>query len=139
MNNITILGRLTKKPTLTDNGNVQYTFFTIATQRGEHTTFIPLTAFSSTARFICSYFDKGEYILIQGHIEGGGKDKEFKISCVADQAYFCKNKNAPTGDFNFAEYAKKVCTAPTTSPQNSDFAKDVTLRAENDKLPFDLN
>ena len=95
MNNVSIMGRITKdtelKTTPTGRNVVQ---FTVAVDRGKDATdFIPCVAWEKTAEFIHAYFGRGNMIAIEGRIQtrewekDGHKNKAVEV--VAERAYFC--------------------------------------------------
>lgn len=102
MNNVNLMGRLTKDPELrrTESGNA-VTRFTIAVNRKydrDKADFINCTAFKGTGEFIDKYFKKGEMIALSGRLqidEWTDKDgnKRTAPNVVADNVYFCGSKN----------------------------------------------
>lgn len=71
MNNVTLVGRVTKEPSLQQSKqNQNYTRFTIAidqyTTRGKVAEFIPCIAFGKTAEFLSKHASKGAYLSVQG-------------------------------------------------------------------------
>ncbi len=78
MNNIVLAGRLTQEPELkTTNTGTEVTSFSLAVGRdyarqGEErqTDFINCVAWRKTAAFICTYFHKGDGIVLNGRLEG---------------------------------------------------------------------
>ena len=71
MNNIMILGRLTKEPELKEGKNgMLYVFFTLASRNfAEKTAFINCIAFERTASIIEKYAKKGSRISVKGYID----------------------------------------------------------------------
>ena len=107
MFNIAILtGRLTADPELkTTQSGVSFTNFSIAVQRkyksGEEpeTDFIKITAWRSSAEFICKYFQKGSMIGIEGTIQtrkyqdnDGNNRTAFEV--VANNVQFVETKRS---------------------------------------------
>ena len=106
MNNITILGRITKELELkeTESGT-KYTRFSIAVNRrfknedGEYETdFFNVVAWRGTAEFITNYFGKGKRIGIVGRLQTGkytDKDGNERTSTeiVVNEAYLIENKS----------------------------------------------
>lgn len=96
-------GNLTKDPELRSGGKTDIVTFDIAVTRpySETTDFFKCVAFGTTAGFIDRNFQKGQPILIQGHLindsyidKDGNKRTITKI--IADQVEFagyCKNDN----------------------------------------------
>ena len=105
INNITLMGRLTKDPELrtTQNG-VSVTELSIAVDRdyakqGEEriTDFFTIVAWRQTADFICRHFHKGEMIAVQGSLQtrkyedrNGNARTVYEI--IAEKASFCGGK-----------------------------------------------
>lgn len=88
MNNVTLIGRLTKKPELeyTQN-NTAVTKFTIAVNRqskDKGADFIRVTAFGRLAENICRYLDKGREIAVQGKIQTGSYEKDGRTVYTQD-------------------------------------------------------
>lgn len=122
MNNVQLLGRLTKTPELkqTQSG-VEYTNFTLAVNRPKtdkdkdpETDFISCVAFKKTAEIICNYFDKGQRILVDGSIHVSSyKDKEdktiYQTKVVVNKIYFVESQKS-----NAKEDSKTVATSNTT-------------------------
>ena len=69
MNNVCLVGRLTKDPELkTTESGKSVTSFCVAVNRKENTDFIDCVAWGKTAEFITRYFQKGKEIGIVGEI-----------------------------------------------------------------------
>lgn len=103
LNNITIMGRLTKDPELrrTDSGKA-VTSFSIACDRDFKTDidvdFFSCVSFGKTAEFIDSYFSKGKMISILGKLQNrswAAKDgtKRTVTEIIANHVYFADSKN----------------------------------------------
>ena len=109
MNNVILMGRLTKDPELrqTPNG-VANCRFTVAVNRrfknqqtGEYEAdFITCTAWRQTAEFITRYFKKGSMICVQGSIRTGSyQDKNhsdvthYTTEVMVDNAEFTGSKS----------------------------------------------
>ena len=79
MNNVTLIGRFTRKPELNyTNSNMAITNYTIAVDRGKDkgADFIRCTAFDKQAENLCRYMDKGRQIAIKGHIHTSSYEKD---------------------------------------------------------------
>lgn len=112
MNNVTLIGRLTKDVELRyTQSNTAVCQFNVAVDRrfkseGQPTAdFIPVVAWKQTAEFISKYFKKGSRIAIVGRIqtrsyEGENGKKCFITEVVADNVEFCESKKA---DFSTTE------------------------------------
>ena len=86
MNNIILIGRITKDPELkyTNNGKGN-TRFTLAVQRNkDEADFINCVAWEKTAETITEYFRKGSQIAIQGAIRTGSYEKDGRTIYTTD-------------------------------------------------------
>lgn len=92
MNNITLIGRLTKNPELNTTGNgTKYSRFSISVSRGKvkegdpKADFIPCIAWKSTAEILAKYAHKGQLIGVNGKLnvkeyeKDGEKRKAFEV------------------------------------------------------------
>lgn len=104
MNNVQLIGRLTKDPEMKVIGdNLSLTTFKLAVdrrfRRTDEADFIPCKAFGKTAEFIGKYFSKGKKIGLTGRLESGSyqnKDGKtvYTLEVVADNAEFVEPKEA---------------------------------------------
>ena len=100
MNQAIILGRVTKEiiPNFTPNTGMAVSKFTVAVDRGKDkgADFISCVAFGKTAETIAQYFNKGNRILIQGHIQTGSYDgkngKVYTTDVIVDRIEFIDKK-----------------------------------------------
>lgn len=102
MNNVILMGRLTKDPEIrTTNSGLSVCKFTVAVDRyskdGEDKTdFINCVAWRKTAEFIDKHFSKGQRILLSGSIQTGSYEKDgrtvYTTDVLVDKAEFCENK-----------------------------------------------
>lgn len=79
MNYLNISGRLTKKAELkvAKNSDTKYTFFNVAVNTyNKDTVFLPATAFEKTAEFLCNNFEKGQPIIVIGHLSTNSSDNK---------------------------------------------------------------
>lgn len=91
MNNVSLIGRLTKDPesVATQSGN-HFCRFTLAVDRrvkqGEEkqADFIPCKAFGKTADTLCQYKHKGDQIGLEGRIQTGSYLKDGKTVYTTD-------------------------------------------------------
>ncbi len=86
MNNIVLIGRITKDPELkyTNNGKGN-TRFTLAVQRNkDEADFINCVAWEKTAENIAEYFKKGSQIAVQGAIRTGSYEKDGRTVYTTD-------------------------------------------------------
>lgn len=106
LNNVVLMGRLTATPELRQtNSGIEVTSFSLAIDRGyakpgeeRQTDFIDCTAWRGTAKFITSYFTKGQMIAVTGEIQtrnyedkDGNKRKSTEV--LVSNASFCGSKN----------------------------------------------
>ncbi|MFQ9519183.1 MAG: single-stranded DNA-binding protein [Acutalibacteraceae bacterium] len=129
INNVVIMGRLTKDPELkTTQSGLSVVSFTVAVERkfqksGERQAdFLNVVAWRQTAEFVEKYFTKGSMIAVQGSIqtrkyEDKNGNKRTAVEIVADNVSFCGFKT---------ESGK-----PNLNVSNDDFEE-----IGNDDLPF---
>lgn len=99
MNNVVLMGRLTKKPEIrTTTDGLSIASYTLAVDRlkGE-ADFINIKAFGKGADFAEKYLDKGMKIAVTGRIQTGSyTNKEgrkiYTFDVVADRQEFCERK-----------------------------------------------
>lgn len=116
LNNITLMGRLTKNPeTRKTASGKSVTSFTLAVERdiktnGEkETDFIDIVAWNNTADFVAKYFTKGRMAVVRGRLQirtwqdkDGNNRKAAEV--VADSVYFGDSRpaaaaTAPADDY----------------------------------------
>lgn len=99
MNNVVLLGRLTKDPEIRQSGETTIARFTVAVDRKgrEGADFPSCVAFGKTAEFIEKYFHKGMKIALGGHIQTGSYEKDGKkvytTDVVAESVEFAEGKS----------------------------------------------
>lgn len=73
MNNVILIGRLTKEPqtSFTPSGMCIAKFTLAVDRKKDETDFIRITAFDKTAEFVGRYITKGRQIAIHGRIQTG--------------------------------------------------------------------
>ena len=104
LNNVVIMGRLTKDPEFkqTPQG-VSVASFTLAVDRNyakgeeKQTDFINITAWRSTADFISKYFTKGQLVAVRGRLQtrtwqDQSGQKRYVTDVVADEVFFAESK-----------------------------------------------
>ena len=139
LNQIVIMGRLTKNPDLRYTGtSVPVASFTVAVERdiGEKKTdFINCVAWRQQAEFISKYFSKGRMVGICGSIQTRTYDREdgqrvYVTEVVADEVSFVDSKSQSEG-------TSTPAAANTNSNTNSFGADDgfIPMPADDD-LPF---
>ena len=101
MNNVTLIGRLTKDPDLkTTQSGLSVCRFTVAVDRPyskeKQTDFINCLAWRQTADFICKYFTKGQRIALIGSIQTGSYEKDgskvYTTEVNVSSVEFCESK-----------------------------------------------
>lgn len=127
MNNVSLIGRLTKDPDLkTTQSGLSVCRFTVAVDRPyskeKKTDFINCLAWRQTADFICKYFAKGQRIALIGSIQTGSYEKDgskvYTTEVNVSSVEFCENK-------------KQNETAQTNEATEK-------IPLVDDDLPFDL-
>lgn len=101
MNNVQVFGRLTETPELKETGKgTPVTNFTVAVNRGDSATFVPVTAFSKQAELICKYLQKGDRLIVEGSLYSSSREVEGKkisqLSVTAQFAHFVESLRQPT-------------------------------------------
>lgn len=126
MNNVTLMGRLTRDPELKySQSGKAYCRFSLAVQREfnrEEADFINCLAFNKTAETIAEWLGKGRRIALQGRIQTGSYqnsngDTVYTTEVVADR-------------FEFVDSAKSDTNKNQTYSNNDDILDD------NDDFPF---
>jgi len=147
MNQIVIMGRLTRDPELrhTTNG-VAVASFSLAVDRGyapkdggeRQTDFIDVVAWRSTAEFVSKYFTKGQMAAVTGRLQirdwtdkDGNKRKSAEV--VADNIYFTESKKSREASFGASEVKDDYGASYSTPVESSDFAE---LDMDDGELPF---
>lgn len=101
MNNITLMGRLTRDPEIrytTGKDPVAVAKFTLAVRRNaEQTDFIDCVAWAGTAEMVEKYFTKGMMMAVTGSLQIDNwetKEGEKRRSAVVNvrSSYFCESK-----------------------------------------------
>ncbi len=144
LNQITIMGRLTRDPELRRTGSgIAVTSFTLAVDRDfspkdgseRETDFIDCVAWRQTGEFVSKYFAKGRMAVVSGRLQirnwndkDGNKRRSAEV--VADNVYFGDSKRE--GDAGASFSAAPAYSAPAPSAA-SDFAM---LEDDDAQLPF---
>ena len=128
MNNVVLMGRLTRDPELRKAGETSVTNFTLAVDRdrknkdGERETdFIRVTVFGKQAETVCKWLSKGKRTMVQGRIQTGSyTDKDgnnrYTTDVIANRVQFidfaaqdeAPAATAPSKEDGFAEIAEDV-------------------------------
>jgi single-strand DNA-binding protein len=101
MNNVLLMGRLTKDPELqkTSKGESICKFNLAVDNHGNETDFIPCVAFKSNADNISKYMSKGQQFIVEGRLQSNTyNDQEGKrktsYSVVVGRFYFTADKGS---------------------------------------------
>jgi len=146
MNQIVIMGRLTRDPELrhTPNG-VAVASFSVAVDRGytpkdggeKQTDFIDVVAWRNTAEFVSKYFVKGQMAAVSGRLQirdwtdkDGNKRRSAEV--VADNIYFTESKKSREASFGPVD-TKDDYPSFGSPVESSDFAE---LAIDDGDLPF---
>lgn len=78
MNNVALIGRAVKDPTVKETGDYSVGRFTIAVDRGKdkEADFIPITTFGKTTDIVERFVRKGKMVGVSGKITTGKYDKD---------------------------------------------------------------
>ncbi len=140
MNKVILIGRLTAEPELkmTTNGN-EVTSFSLAVDRPfskdqekQNADFLRCTAWNNTAKFICTYFKKGQQIALEGRLQtrqytDKNGEKRYATEILVQNAEFCGT--APKKDGTGQN------TAPAEGYSNAS-GSDFDEMADDEDLPF---
>ena len=102
MNNVVLIGRLTKDPEIRQVGETTVCNFTLAVDRlmtkGKKADFIRIVCFGKTAELCERFLTKGKQVAIQGRIQTGSYenkngDRVYTTDVVADRVEFLGKKD----------------------------------------------
>jgi len=147
MNQIIIMGRLTRDPELrhTPNG-IAVASFSLAVDRGfapkdggeRQTDFIDVVAWRNTAEFVSKYFVKGQMAAVTGRLQirdwtdkDGNKRRSAEV--VAENIYFTESKKSREASIGPVENKEDYGAGFSTPVESSDFAE---LDMDDGDLPF---
>ena len=150
LNQIVIMGRLTRDPELRRTGSgIAVTSFTLAVDRdfsgkdsGEkETDFIDCVAWRQTGEFVSKYFTKGRMAVVTGRLQIRGwtdKDgnKRRTAEVIADSVYFGDSKKESDSGSSYGgnSYNAPGYNAPGyAGPPHNDFAE---IEDDDAPLPF---
>ena len=150
LNQIVIMGRLTRDPELRRTGSgIAVTSFTLAVDRdfsgkdsGEkETDFIDCVAWRQTGEFVSKYFAKGRMAVVTGRLQIRGwtdKDgnKRRTAEVIADSVYFGDSKKESDSGSSYGgnSYNAPGYDAPGyAGPPQNDFAE---IEDDDAQLPF---
>ena len=150
MNNVCLVGRLTRDPELRTTGTgISTTTFSLAVDgrpsaNGEpHTDFINIVVWRVQAENACKYCSKGSMVAVIGRITSRSYDaqdgtKRYVTEVVADNVRFLSSKGASAD--NSVNYNMNNAGESSSTPANleedpfKDFGSEVVL--SDDDLPF---
>jgi single-strand DNA-binding protein len=148
MNNVILIGRLTRDPELRTTANgTSTTAFSLAVDgyrnaNGEvHTDFINIVVWNKQAENVCKFVKKGSQVGIQGRISTRSYDaqdgtKRYVTEVVASNVTFLGSRADNTSsNFESSSSFENAETADFSENTYSDFDGDTTL-SEDDDLPF---
>lgn len=141
LNNVVLMGRLTKDPELrhTQN-NIPVASFTIAVDRGykkDEADFINIVAWRGTAEFVSKWITKGQLIAVSGKLQTRSYtdrdgNKRTATEVIADEVYFAgarSDGNRPSENTAFPV----AQSAPIVEADEPEF-EEITL--DDEPLPF---
>ena len=147
MNQIVIMGRMTRDPELRHTpNNIPVASFTLAVDRGfvskesgeRQTDFIDVVAWRGTAEFVSKYFFKGQMAAVTGRLQirdwndkDGNKRRSAEV--VADNIYFTESKKSRDAGSGHAPETKSDYGGYSAEVESSDFAE---LDMDDGDLPF---
>jgi len=147
MNNIALMGRLTRDPILrqTQSG-LPVASFSLAVDRGyspkdggeRQTDFIDVVVWRGTAEFVSRYFTKGQMAAVTGRLQirywtDREKNKRRSAEVVADSVYFTGSKKSREENFSPADSVDYLKSGYAPAVESSDFTD---LEADDGDLPF---
>lgn len=149
LNQITLMGRLTKDPELRNTAQgTAVASFSLAVERdyapnggSKETDFIDIVAWRSTAEFVSKYFSKGQLVAVTGRLQirdwtDSDSVRHRIAEVVASNVYFAEakrereKKNADTERYSAPRSNEPYYATPVTG---SDFAE---LDDDDGDLPF---
>jgi len=147
MNNIALMGRLTRDPILrkTQSG-LPVASFSLAVDRGyvpkdggeRQTDFIDVVVWRGTAEFVSKYFAKGQMAAVTGRLQirdwtDREKNKRRSAEVVADSVYFTGSKKSREEGFSPADSVDYLKPGFAPAVESSDFTE---LDVDDGDLPF---
>ena len=147
MNNVCLVGRLTKDPELrTTSSGLATTTFTIAVdgrrnpETGESSAdFIQIVAWRNQAENICKYCQKGTQVAVQGRISSRSYDaqdgtKRYVTEVVANNVTFLGSKGGTSSGTDYNMEDNQAEPANLEEDPFKDIGQEVVL--SDDDLPF---
>jgi single-strand DNA-binding protein len=98
MNVVNIMGRLTQTPELKETSSgTAICNFSVALNRGDNTTFVPVTAFGKNAELVSKFLSKGDRVAVEGTLYSSKREIDGKsISQLSVTANFVHFVEPPT-------------------------------------------
>jgi single-strand DNA-binding protein len=147
MNNVCLVGRLTKDPELrTTSSGLATTTFTIAVdgrrnpETGESSAdFIQIVAWRNQAENICKYCQKGTQVAVQGRITSRSYDaqdgtKRYVTEVIANNVTFLGSKGGSSSGTDYNMEDNQAEPATLDDDPFKDVGQEVAL--SDDDLPF---
>lgn len=148
MNNVCLVGRLTRDPELRTTGSgISTSTFSLAVDgrpsaNGEpHTDFINIVVWRNQAENVCKYCSKGSLVAVIGRITSRSYDaqdgtKRYVTEVVADNVRFLSSKGNNTDSVNYEMNNGESSSNPANLEEDpfKDFGSEVVL--SDDDLPF---
>jgi single-strand DNA-binding protein len=108
MNNVVLMGRLTKDLELQTSGDKSYLRFTLAVNRKfkkHEADFVDCVAFGKTAEIMAQYLSKGKQIAVEGRLEVSKYKKSdgadgYATNVIVDSFHFAEGKKADGEGFH---------------------------------------
>jgi len=147
MNNIALMGRLTRDPILrkTQSG-LPVASFSLAVDRGyapkdggeRQTDFIDIVVWRGTAEFVSRYFTKGQMAAVTGRLQirdwtDREKNKRRSAEVVAESVYFTGSKKSREESFSAADSVDFIKSGFAPTVDSPDFTE---FDVDDGELPF---
>ena len=133
MNNINLIGRLTKDVEATQGRDKLFARFTIAVYRDQdHSDFIPCVAFGKTAETLTKYTAKGSQIGIEGRLQSGKYENQegktiYTLDVIVNRVELLGSKKEETS---------QAFNESSSDPITDDFSNTPNIDINTDDLPF---
>lgn len=141
LNNVVLMGRLTKDPELRHTqSNIPVASFTIAVDRGykkDEADFINIVAWRGTAEFVSKWFTKGQLVAVSGKLQtrkyqDRDGNSRTATEVIADEVFFAGAKS-DTSRAAENSIAFPATPAPIVEADEPEF-EEITL--DDEPLPF---
>ncbi|PPE04863.1 single-strand DNA-binding protein [Entomoplasma ellychniae] len=150
MNQVNLVGRITKDLELrsTSNGQGKFVSFTVAvseySQQKEITNFIPCFAFERTAENMVKFLSKGSLVSVSGRISVRTSQKDGKYETIttitADRVNFLessKNKNENTVGQTSVNTSNINLESPVLATSSSSIVQDEVILSDDESILWD--